>query len=118
MDQNKLRRLNEDCHRALTVILRRVKDPRIPEFLTVVRVSLSGDLSCCNIYVSTLGGLEETQKAIEGLKSASGFIRRELGKAMHTYKVADLRFFADTTMEHSARIEKLLDDLRPEERSK
>ncbi len=117
MDQNKLNRLNEDCHRALTEILRRVKDPRVPDMLTIVKVSVTRDLSYCDVYVSALEGSERTKEAVKGLKSAGGYIRRELSSTLHTYKVPELRFIADDSIEHSAHIWQLLENLRPEERS-
>lgn len=68
----------EDIKREMTAILRELKDPRIDKMLTIVRADLSGDMSNCKIYVSSFNGLEKAKESVQGLKSASGFIRREL----------------------------------------
>ena len=55
-------RLGEDIKRELTDIMRELKDPRIAEFLTIVRVDLSNDLSHCKVYVSSFEGIEKLTK--------------------------------------------------------
>ncbi len=109
MDAKKHSRINQDCHRALSEILRRVKDPRVPELLTVVKVNVSGDLSYCDVYVSAIGGL--SKDAMKGLQAASGFVRRELGGYLKVHKTPELRFVADDSIAHSAHIQALLRDL-------
>jgi ribosome-binding factor A len=107
----KNRRLTEDIRREMPGILRELKDPRIDPLISVVKVDLSGDLAVCKVYVSSVEGLERAQKTVEGLKSASGFIRRELGARVAMRRVPELRFLADDSIEHSAQIAKKLGEL-------
>ena len=75
-------RLTEDIRRELTDIFRMLKDPRITGMISIVKVDLSGDQSYCKVYISSLDGLEAANRAVEGLKSAAGFIRREIGSRL------------------------------------
>ena len=68
-------RLGEDIKRELAAIFRELKDPRIAEFITIVRVDLSNDLSHCKVYVSCFEGMDKAKESVKGLTSASGFIR-------------------------------------------
>ena len=69
-------RLSEDIKRTLVEILRELKDPRISEMLSIVKVDVSGDLSHAKIYVSAMEGFEKTKESVKGLSHAAGFIRR------------------------------------------
>ena len=100
----KVGRMAEDIKREMTAILRELKDPRIAEMLTIVRVELSNDLSHCKIFVSCFEGSEKAKQSVKGLESASGFIRHELFK-----------FIADDSLEHSAEINQKLRELIKEE---
>lgn len=104
-------RMAEDIKREMTAILRELKDPRIDQLLTVVRADLSGDMSSCKIYVSSLGGIEKTKESAEGLKSASGYIRRELFHRLKMRKSPELTFIADTSIERGAEISRKLGEL-------
>ena len=74
MSSFKVGRMAEDIKRELTAIFRELKDPRINELLTVVRVDLSNDLSHCKVYVSCFEGIEKAKESVKGLTSASGFL--------------------------------------------
>lgn len=104
-------RMAEDIKREMTAILRELKDPRIDQLLTIVRADLSGDMSSCKIYVSSLGGIEKTKESAEGLKSASGYIRRELFHRLKMRKSPELTFIADTSIERGAEISRKLGEL-------
>ncbi len=104
-------RMGEDVKRELTAILRELKDPRIAEFTTIVRVDLSNDLSHCKVYVSCFEGIERARESVKGLTSASGFIRRELFKRLPMRKSPELKFIADDSIEHSAEINETLKGL-------
>ncbi len=103
-------RLGEDIKRELTDILRELKDPRIAEFLTIVRVDLSNDLSHCKVYVSSFDGMKSTEQSVKGLTSASGFIRRELFSRLKMRKSPELKFIADDSIEKSSEINKIIDN--------
>lgn len=108
---HKLGRNTEDIKRELADILRQVKDPRVSGLLSIVKVDLSGDMSYCKVYVSCLEGMEQTKDSVKGLKSAQGFIRRELGGRLRMKKVPELQFIADDSIEAGARISKILDEV-------
>lgn len=119
MPSYKADRVTEDVRRELTAILRDVKDPRVRDcLLSVVRVEVTSDLSYCTVYVSTMEGMERTKNAVKGLKSAAGFIRRELGKSLSLRHVPELIFKATDSIEYGAHISKVLNDLEAEERAR
>lgn len=92
-------RITEDIKRELIHILREVKDPRVSDMLTVVKVEVSNDLSYCKVYVSAVEGIEKAKESVKGLKSASGFIRHRLGESLHLRKIPELKFIADDSIE-------------------
>lgn len=110
----KIGRATEDIKRELTDILRSVKDPRVSGLLSIVKIDLSSDMSYCKVYISSLEGMEETQRSVKGLVSAQGYIRRELGSRLRMRKTPELRFVADDSIEISARISKRLEEIMPE----
>ena len=97
--------------RELTAILRRVKDPRVSGMISIVRVEVSNDMSYAKVYISAMEGLDAAKEAVRGLKSAAGFMRRELGAALHLRHVPELRFVPDDSIAYSARIAKTLQHL-------
>ena len=101
----------EDIKREMTAILRELKDPRIDKMLTVVRTELSGDMSSCKIYVSSFMGIERAIESVKGLKSAEGFIKRELFHRLKMRKAPELSFIADDSIARSAEISKKLNEL-------
>ena len=111
MANDKMDRTSEDIMRELTAILRRVKDPRVSGMISIVRVEVSNDMSYAKVYISAMEGLDAAKEAVRGLKSAAGFMRRELGAALHLRHVPELRFVPDDSIAYSARIAKTLQDL-------
>lgn len=112
MPGHKLGRITEDVSRELSAILRELKDPRVRDcLLSVVRVEVTNDLSYCTAYVSTVEGLERSKEAVAGLKSASGYIRRELGHRLKLRHVPELIFKPTDSIEYGASISKMLRDL-------
>lgn len=112
MAGNKIARVTEDVRRELTAILREIKDPRAAGcLLSVVRTEVTNDLSYCTVYVSTVEGMERTKEAVAGLKSAGGYIRRELGRRLKLRHVPELIFKATDSIEYGASISRMLHDL-------
>lgn len=112
MPGNKIARVTEDVHRELSAILREVKDPRVMGcLLSIVRAEVTNDLSYCTVYVSTMEGLERTKEAVQGLKSASGYMRRELGHRLKLRHVPELIFKPTDSIEYGASISRMLHDL-------
>lgn len=103
-------RLGEDIKRELTAIFRELKDPRIAPLVTIVRVDLSNDMSHCKVYISCFEGMEKAKMSVQGLTSASGYIKRELFARLRMRKCPDLKFIADNSIEHSAEINQMMKD--------
>ncbi len=107
----KIGRITQDIKYELSVIFRELKDPRISQMLSIVKVSVSNDMSYCKVYVSALEGLEKTTESVKGLKSATGYIKRELSNRLHLRKCPDITFIADDSIEYGAQISKMLEDI-------
>ena len=112
MASHKIERATEDIRRELTAIFRELKDPRVNQaFLSIVRVEVTNDLSYCTVYVSAIEGIDRAKEALKGLRSASGFIRRELGHRLKLRHVPELIFNATDSIEYSANISRILNSL-------
>jgi ribosome-binding factor A len=109
MNSHKLGRTTEDIKRELTAIFRELKDPRVNAcFLSIVRVEVTNDLSYCTVYISALEGLDAAKNAAKGLRSAAGYIRRELGLRLRLRHVPELIFTPTDSIEYSAEISRIL----------
>lgn len=108
-------RHGEDIHRELTAIFRSLKDPRIDPMLSIVRTELSRDGSSCKVYVSSLEGLQRAEESVKGLKSAAGFIRREVGLRLAMRHTPEFHFIADNSIEYGVHISRLLREIVPED---
>lgn len=112
MAGHRLERTTEDIKRELTAIFRVLKDPRVQNaFLSIIRVEVTNDLSFCTVYVSAIEGIDRANEAVKGLKSAAGFIRRELSHRLDIRYVPQLIFKATDSIEYSANISRILNDL-------
>jgi len=109
-------RITEDIKREIVAILRELKDPRISGMLTVVKVSVTNDLSYAKVYVSAMEGMETAENAVKGLKSAAGYVRRELGNRLKLRHVPEMIFKATDSIEYSANISRILHDLENEKK--
>ena len=99
----------------MSELLREVKDPRVSPLIGVVKVDVSGDLSYATIYVSAIDGYEATLNSVKGLKSAAGYLRRELGSRLRLRKVPELRFVADDSIIKSAEIMNIIESFDKKE---
>lgn len=109
---NRVDRVAAAIQRTLAHLLAtRVKDPRVG-FVTLTHVSVTSDLSLARVWVSVMGGEREKREALEGLASASGFLRSSLAHALDLRTVPSLRFELDRGLEHAARIDELLDQVK------
>jgi len=110
-------RVSEDISREITAVIRELKDPRVQGYLlTVVRVEVSSDASFAKVYISAMEGMDAAKNAVQGLKSATGYIRRQVGGNLHLRKTPELKFIADDSVAHSISIAKTLKDLDSEEK--
>ena len=99
------------------MLLREIKDPRIG-FVTVTDVEMTGDLREAKIFVSVMGSDEQVQESLKGLKSALGFIRREIGKRIRLRFTPEISFALDTSLDYSEHIQKILLDIERQEQAK
>lgn len=101
-------KINEEVRRELATVIRELKDSRIPMMTSVVTVKVTNDLRYAKAYISVMGDEETQKKAIEGLKSAAGFVRREMGRRVDLRYTPEFIFELDHSIEHGAHIEELL----------
>lgn len=101
-------KINEEVKRELSGVIRELKDSRIPMMTSVVQVSVTNDLRYAKVYVSVMGDEETKKKALAGLKSAAGFVRREMGRRVQMRQTPEFLFELDNSIEHGAYINELL----------
>lgn len=103
----------EEIRRGIDAILRNdVKDPRVPEMFTILKVDLTRDLKYAKVHISTmLKGAEKRQNFLKALKSATGFIRHELGKKVFLRSMPELTFLLDDSIEYGVHIQSLLNQI-------
>ena len=104
-------RISEEVKKNLSDIIRELKDPRIPLMTSVVSVNVTKDLKYAKAYISVMGDDEAKKAAIEGLKSASGFIRKEIGNRVLLRALPQFSFEIDDSIEHGAHINELLNSV-------
>lgn len=109
MGFDRTERVSEEIKRELVPIIRSLKDPRIPEFTSVVSVDVTRDFKYAKVYVSVMGGNKNA--AVEGLNSAKGFIRREIGRQLTIRYIPEFTFVLDTSIEYGAHIAQVLADI-------
>ena len=111
MPSNKLARTNDDIQRVLSAHLRNIKDPRVQQgMISVTRVETTGDLRYAKVWLSVLG-LENEKEFKKGLKSASGWLRRELGRSLELRYTPELVFELDHSIEYGAHINEVINSL-------
>lgn len=116
MAGRRLPRVNQLFREELSRLIREeIKDPRVAG-VTITQVDASADLSHATIAVRTLTDETPVEEAIDGLRSAAGFMRHRLGRELHFRRIPELHFEADHTLEHVQRIEELLDEALGDER--
>ena len=111
MAYNKIERINEDIQRVLSSLLREIKDPRVNQgMISVTAVQTTNDLRYAKAFLSVYG-LESEKEFKKGLKSASGYLRRELSRILNLRYTPELIFELDKSIERGARINTILNDL-------
>ena len=111
MSSNKIARINDDIQRVISAKLREIKDPRVQQgMISVTRVETTGDLRNCKIWLSVMG-LENEKEFRRGIKSASGWLRKELGAVLNLLYTPELVFELDHSIEYGAHINEVLSSL-------
>jgi ribosome-binding factor A len=105
-------RIGEEIKKVLSEAIRELKDPRISPMTTIVAVEISSDLNLAKVKVSVYDENEQTRSdSVLALNHAAGFLSREIGKRMEIRRVPQLRFILDNTIEYSAHISKIIDEI-------
>ena len=105
-------RVNAEVQRELSNILRGgIKDPRVAPMTSVVAVEVAPDLKTCKAYISVLGDKEVQESTLEGLRSAHGYIRRELARTVNLRNTPELKFVMDQSIEYGMKMSKLIDEV-------
>ncbi|MDD3164233.1 MAG: 30S ribosome-binding factor RbfA [Oscillospiraceae bacterium] len=111
MASNRIGRINDEIQRELSVLLRGLKDPRVQGLISVTAVETTQDLRYAKVFVSALDKTK-TQDMLKGLKSASGFLRREIGSKLQLRYTPELLFVEDHAIETGTRMNALLHSLQ------
>lgn len=102
-------RINGEVLKELSNIIRsEIKDPRINPMTSVVSVEVAPDLKTCKAYISVLGDEKSQQDTIAGLKSAEGYIRRELARTVNLRNTPEIKFILDQSIEYGINMSKLI----------
>ena len=110
-NSTKNNRINGEVRRCLSEIIRDVKDPRVDPFCSVTEVRVAPDLKTSKVYVSVLGDEEKEQETLAGLKSAEGFIRRELAARVNLRNTPELTFIMDGSIRYGMEMSKKIDEV-------
>ncbi|MBQ3823730.1 MAG: 30S ribosome-binding factor RbfA [Clostridia bacterium] len=108
-------RIDEDSAKELALIIRTLKDPRIPSFVSVTSAHVTPDMKYCKAYVSVMGDDSVKKEAMEGLKSASGYIKKELSTRLRLRITPEITFALDTSLDYAVKIEGILKDIEKKE---
>lgn len=105
-------RINGEVQRVLAETIRgQIKDPRISPWTSVVAVEVAPDLKSCKAWISVLGGKEEREATLEGLKSAEGFLRMKLAKTINLRNTPEITFVMDQSIEYGVNMSRKIDEV-------
>ncbi len=115
MASNRIGRINEEIQKELASLLRNLKDPRVQDtMISITHVETTPDLRYAKVYVSFLEE-NKAQDALKGLKSAGGYLRRELGRALNLRYTPELNWALDDSITYGAKMLKLINSLEVEQ---
>ncbi len=110
MASNRIGRINEEIQRELSALIRTLKDPRVRGLVSITAVDTTADLRYAKVYVSVLDR-GDVGEVVQGLKSAGGYLRRELGRALSLRYTPELVFERDDSIDKGAHILEVLRDI-------
>ena len=111
MASNRIGRINEEIQKELSGLIRNLKDPRVQDtMISITHVETTPDLRWAKVYVSFLQE-ERAKDAMAGLKSAGGYLRRELGSALNLRYTPELNWALDDSITYGAKMMKLINSL-------
>ncbi len=111
MSFNRLDRIKEEVKREMSAIIRELKDPRIAPMTSVVAADVSKDLKYAKIYISVMGTDEEKKNTLAALKSATGFIKKEIGSRLDLRCVPQPSFVIDASIDYGMHINELINKI-------
>ncbi|MEA4813713.1 MAG: 30S ribosome-binding factor RbfA [Oscillospiraceae bacterium] len=118
MSKNRIDKINDEIRDELSELFRAVKDPRVQNtMVSITRVETTGDLRYAKVYVSVLEKSRE-KEVIKGLKSAGGYLRRQIGANMGLRYTPELVFEADDSIEHGAHILEVLKSIEKKDENR
>ena len=113
MNKKRLNRISGEVKKTVSELLtRNLKDPRISSMTSITKVEVTGDLRYANIFVSVLGDKITKDETLEGLESAKGFIRKEIGSKIDLRYVPEPIFHLDESIEQGIYISNLIDKVK------
>jgi ribosome-binding factor A len=113
----KNRRINDEVMKALSEIIRGdLKDPRISPLTSVVAVNVAPDLKTCKAWISVYGDADAGRRTMEGIRSASGFIRGELARRVNLRNTPELTFLFDDSIAYGVAMSKKIDEVAEQDR--
>ena len=108
-------RINGEVMKELSLIIRQeIKDPRIHMMTSVTSVEVAPDLKTCKAYISVMGSDEEKKDTIAGLRSAEGYVRRQLAKRLNLRNTPEIQFVLDQSIEYGVHMARLIDEVNKE----
>jgi len=111
LTNNRAARVSEEIKRVISDIVKNeIRDPRLPDMLSIINVDVSSDFAYAKVYYSVLNGQGNEKDIRNALKGAAGFIRRELASRIRLRQTPELRFELDQTIERVIALNKLIDD--------
>ncbi|CCX88753.1 ribosome-binding factor A [Clostridium sp. CAG:590] len=111
-------RINGEVQKELSrIISREIKDPRIHAMTSVTHVMVTPDLKECKAYISVLGDDQAKEDTLAGLKSASGYIRKELARSINLRNTPEITFYIDESIEYAINMSKKIDDVLSHDRA-
>lgn len=112
MTNQRVQKVSEQIKKEVSgIISEELKDPRLG-FITITSVEVTNDLRIARVYFSVYGDEEQKNETLEGLQKATGFVRKEIGKRIKLRYTPEIEFIMDSSIEHGARISKLLAEVR------
>ena len=114
-NSTKNRRVSEEVAHELSSIIRELKDPRIAPLTSVVEAVVAPDLKTCKAYISVYGDEQEKKDTMAGLRSAEGFIRRELAHTLNLRNTPELTFIADHSIAYGNHMNSVIDKVSKED---
>ena len=116
MASQRLNRISEEIRKELSlIIMNDIKDPRVSAMCSITTVKVTPDLKFAKAFVSVFGNEKEKESSLEGLKNASGFIRKKIGERLKLRNLPEIHFEIDDSIEHGSRINQLINQIKKEE---